>query len=369
MKKFSFKLVWEALKDSFKGFSEDKLTKLSASLAYYTVFSLGPLLIVIIHLCSVFFGKAAVEGKIVSQLQSFVGPGVAEQIQTIIQNASITGSGIAYTIGIITLVIGATTVFAEMQDSMNSIWGVKARPRSGIMSLITSRLLSFGIIASLGFLLLVSLAVSAVVEGIGDRLSAAFPQVGFVLIYIINLLLTFIVISLLFAVIFKVLPDVEIAWKHALPGAIATTILFMIGKFAISFYISKSDAGSAYGAAGSMVILILWIYYSAIILYFGAEFTQSYACEKGVQIAPSKHAQWYNAPAISGSKAKQKIKGWASQTKEKQNLVSSPAPQRSIELQPPRLKKQKKKGTGIGTVLLGLALYYFNTAKKQAAHK
>lgn len=370
MKKFSFQLVWEALKDSFKGFSEDKVTKLSASLAYYTVFSLGPLLIVIIHLCSVFFGRAAVQGKVVSQLQSFVGPGAAEQIQTIIQNAAVTGSGIAYTIGIITLVIGATTVFAEMQDSMNSIWGVKARPRSGIMSLISNRLLSFGIIASLVFLLLVSLAVSTVVEGIGDKLSASFPQIGFVIIYIINLLLTFLVISLLFAVIFKVLPDVEMSWKHALPGAVATAILFMIGKFAISFYISKSDVGSTYGAAGSLVILILWIYYSAIILYFGAEFTQSYACEKGVQIVPSKHAQWYTAPVISGSRAKEKIKAWAGQSKEKLPVVSPPeAPVKPEAVHPPRTPKAKKKGAGIGTVLLGLALYYFNTSKKKAAHE
>jgi membrane protein len=365
MKKFSFKLVWAALKDSFKSFSEDKVTKLSASLAYYTVFSLGPLLIVIIHLCSIFFGRAAVQGKVVAQLQSFVGPSAAEQVQTIIQNAAITGSGIAYTIGIITLIIGATTVFAEMQDSMNSIWGVKARPKSGIMSLVTSRILSFGIIASLGFLLLVSLAVSAIVEGIGDKLSAAFPQVGFVFIYIINLLLTFGIIALLFAVIFKVLPDVELNWKHALPGAIATAILFMLGKFAISFYISKSDVGSAYGAAGSLVVLILWIYYSSIILYFGAEFTQSYACEKGVQIVPSKHAGWYNAPVISGSKAKQKIKAWANP----QEKAVAPPPQQPVFVKQDPPKKEKKKTAGMGTVLLGLVLYYFNTSKQQVVHK
>ena len=364
MKKFSFKLVWSALKDSFKGFSDDKITKLSASLAYYTVFSLGPLLIVIIHLCSVFFGMDAVQGKVVTQLQSFVGANAAAQIQTIIKNASVSGSGIAYTIGIITLIIGATTVFAEMQDSMNSIWGVKAKPKLGIMSLVFSRLLSFGIIASLGFLLLVSLAVSAVVESIGDKLRSAFPQVGFVLIYIINLVLTFGIISALFAVIFKVLPDVKIGWKQVLPGAIATTILFMIGKFAISFYIAKTNVGSTYGAAGSLVILILWIYYSSIILYFGAEFTQSYACEKGVQIVPSKHAQWYNAPTVSGSKAKEKIKAWAHHSEEKINHPPKQTPPQAAVAQSTHSKKEKKKGAGVGTVLLGLALYYINTHKK-----
>ena len=212
------------------------------------------------------------------------------------------------------------------------------------------------------------MAVSAIVESIGGRLRAAFPEVGFVLIYIINLLLTFVVITSLFAVIFKILPDVELGWKDALPGAVATAVLFMIGKFAISFYVSKSDVGSTYGAAGSLVVLIVWIYYSSIILYFGAEFTQSYACEKGVPIVPSKHAQWYHAPAVGGSKAKQKIKAWAN-PKEKAAVISPPPATELSATKPGRPEKEKKKGAGIGTVLLGLALYYFNTSKKKIAHK
>src|SRR5215213_5499052 len=178
MKKFSLKLVWAALKDAFTGFSDDKVTKLSASLAYYTIFSLGPLLIVIIFLCSMFFGKEAAQGSIYSQMQSFIGSDAAKQIQEIIKNASISDKGgVAATIGIITLLIGATSVFGEIQDSINSIWGVKAKPKAGIMKLVMTRLLSFGMIASLGFLLLVSLAITAVVEGIGNRLKEAFPDV------------------------------------------------------------------------------------------------------------------------------------------------------------------------------------------------
>src|SRR5215216_1561934 len=210
MKKFSFKLVWASLKASFKGFSEDKITKLSASLAYYTVFSLGPLLIVIIFLCGIFLGREAVEGTIYSNIQGFIGPDAAKQIQDIIKNASISGKGgIAATIGVITLLIGATTVFGEIQDSINSIWGLKARPKAGWLKLVKDRLLSFGLIASLGFLLLVSLGATAVVEAIGSRLKSSFPDVAVVVFYVINLVLNLTVTTLLFAVIFKVLPDAK----------------------------------------------------------------------------------------------------------------------------------------------------------------
>src|SRR5436190_12518473 len=190
-----------------------------------------------------------------------------------------------------------------MQDSINSIWGVKAKPKAGIMKLVMTRLLSFGMIASLGFLLLVSLAITALVEGIGDRLKQAFPDVTVVLLYIVNLIITFGVITALFAIIFKVLPDVRIKWKDIWPGAIATAILFMIGKFLISIYITKSNIGNTYGAAGSLVVLIVWIYYSSIILYFGAEFTKAYALNKGVHIVPSEYAVWDEKPAIAGAKS------------------------------------------------------------------
>jgi membrane protein len=278
-------------KETFKGFSENKVPKLSASLAYYTVFSLGPLLIVIIFLCSIFLGREAIEGSIYNQIQSFVGDDAAKQIQDIIKNASIAGKGtVAATIGIVTLLIGATGVFGEIQDSINDIWGIKPKPKQGWLKLIKNRLLSFGIIGSLGFLLLVSLAITALVEGIGNRLKAIFPDVTVVIFYIINLVLTLGVTTLLFAVIFKVLPDAKIKWRQVWAGAIFTSVLFMIGKFAISFYISKSDVGSTYGAAGSLVILLIWIYYSSIILYFGAVFTKAYALKYGETIKPNEYA-------------------------------------------------------------------------------
>jgi membrane protein len=193
-------------------------------------------------------------------------------------------------IGVITLLIGATTVFGELQDSINYIWGLKAKPKQGLLKLIKNRLLSFGIIGTLGFLMLVSLGVTAVIEGLGKRLKAIFPDVTVVLFYIINIVLTLGVTAALFAVIFKVLPDAKIKWKDVWGGAIATSLLFIIGKFGISLYISKSDIAGTYGAAGSLVILLVWVYYSSIILYFGALFTKSYAVKFGNGIEPNHYA-------------------------------------------------------------------------------
>ncbi len=290
MKKVTPKGIWEVLKNCFKGFSNDKVPKLSASLAYYTVFSLGPLLIVILFLCSIFFGRDAVEGSIFGQMQSFVGKDAALQIQEIIKNASLSGTNtMAAVIGIVTLLIGATTVFAEIQDSINMIWGLKRKPTAGWKVLVKTRILSFGVIGSLGFLLLVSLGVTAITESISARLAIKFPEVTLIVFYIINLVITLAVVTTLFGVIFKVLPDAKIKWKDVLAGSIATAILFMLGKFAISFYLTKSSIGSTYGAAGSFVVLLVWIYYSSFILYFGAEFTKAWAVKFGHEIHPNHY--------------------------------------------------------------------------------
>lgn len=290
-KKITFKGIWQILKESFSGFSQDNVTKLSGSLAYYTVFSMGPLLVVIISLCGIFLGREAVEGKIFSTLDSFVGRDTALQLQQIIKNAFVAGQGtLAATIGVITLLIGATTVFGDIQDSINRIWGLKAKPKRGWLKMLQNRFLSFSIIISLGFLLLVSLGISAIIEALSNRLKAAYPDVTVVVFYAINVALTMIITTVIFAVIFKVLPDAKIRWKDVMAGAVATALLFMLGKFAISFYISKSNVGSTYGAAGSLVILLLWVYYSAIILYFGAEFTKGYAIRYGSEIHPNEYA-------------------------------------------------------------------------------
>lgn len=291
MKKPDFKKIWKVLKDSFSGFSDDKVTKLSASLAYYTVFSMGPLLILIISLCGIFLGREAIEGQVYQQLEGFMGKDTAAQLQDIIKNAAISGKGpVALIIGTITLLIGATTVFGEIQDSINTIWGLKPKPKRGWLKMLQNRFLSFSVIISLGFILLVSLAVTSLVDGLNNILMRRFSDVSVIVFYIVNQVITLSVISFIFGVIFKVLPDASIKWKDVALGSVVTGVLFMIGKFGISFYISTSDVGSTFGAAGSLVVLLLWTYYSSLILYYGAEFTKAYAVNFGSPIHPSHYA-------------------------------------------------------------------------------
>lgn len=354
-KTFSLKLAGKAFKRSFKGFSDHKVTKLSASLAYYTIFSIGPMLIVIIYLASLLFAEQAVKGTIYTQLEGFIGANAASQVQTIIQNAGVANqSGVSAVIGILALLVGATTVFAEMQDSMNSIWGVKADPKkSGILKLLMTRLVSFGVVASLGFLLLVSLVVSAVVAGLGNKLQQEFPQVGFVVIYIINLGITLLITTLLFAVIFKVLPNLRIRWRHVWFGSMVTAILFLLGKIGISFYISQSDIGSTYGAAGSLVILILWIYYSSVILYYGAEYTKSYAFAAGARITPDRYANWSRQPAIAGAQADAETELNKEAGDVKPVIVQLP----TIEMPEREKGIDGRKKAGLGLLLVGLIAY------------
>lgn len=291
MERLSFKGIWEVLKHSFQGFLDNKVAKLSGSLAYYTLFSMAPLLVVTISLSGIFFGKDAIEGKIYGQLEGFLGRDTALQLQLIIKNVSVEGqNNLAAIISIVTLVIGATTIFAEIQDSINTIWGLKPKPKRGWLKFLEDRFLSFSVLISLGFVLLVSLAMSAIIEGFSTRLLASYPGATVVAFFVINHSITLLVSVLTFGVIFKVLPDAKIKWRDVLAGAIITALLFMLGRFAISYYISKSNIGSIYGAAGSLAIILLWTYYSAMILYFGAEFTKAYAIKYGSKIYPSNYA-------------------------------------------------------------------------------
>ena len=292
-RKLSLKGIWKLIKDSLEGFNNDKVFKLSGSLAYFTIFSIGPMLLVIIFFADIFYGREAVEGTIYGQIKGFVGPEAAAQIQEIIRNASMSGkSRVTAIIGFITLIVGATTVFAEIQDSINMIWNLKTKPEKGWIKFVLNRLLSFSIVVGLAFVLLVSLIINGIMEAFGNRLSHIFPDMTVIVIYIINLILTFIVITSLFATIFKALPDAKIKWRDVMIGAIVTALLFMLGKFGITYYIGSSNIGSTYGAAGSLIILLLWVYYSAIILYYGAEFTRAYAVHFGNRIYPNSYAVW-----------------------------------------------------------------------------
>lgn len=289
--KNAFKDGFKIMKDTVNGFIGENCMKLSASLAYYTVFSLGPMLVLLISLAGIFLGQDAIEGKIFYEIKGLIGSKAALQVQEMIKNLQLSGkSTTALVISIITLAIGATSVFSDIQNSINMIWHVKAKPKRGWVKLIKDRLLSSSLIISLGFLLVVSLIVNGVIIALTDRLKIYFPDITVLLLNLINLLISFIIISSLFAIIFKVLPDVKIKWKDVRAGAIFTTIFFIIGRFLIGFYLETSGTESAYGAAGSIILILLWVYYTAAILYFGAVFTRVYAEYSGSAIEPADFA-------------------------------------------------------------------------------
>ena len=286
-----FKSAWIVLRDAFSAFQNDRCLKLSAALAYYTVFSLAPLLVLLISLVSIFLGQDAIRGQIFSQINGLVGNEAALQIQDMIKNVGLSGkTNTALAIGIFTLVLGATTIFVEIQDSVNLIWRVKAKPKRGWLKLIKDRLLSSSLVVSLGFLLMVSLVVNGLVLALSDYLSGYIPGLGVILISAFNFMISTAVVTVLFSIIFKVLPDAEIAWKDVRWGAFFTALLFMLGRYFIGLYIETTSTSSAYGAAGSLIVILTWIYYTAAILYFGAELTQAYANHFGIKIKPADYA-------------------------------------------------------------------------------
>ncbi len=280
-----------------KGFMEDRVMKLSAALAYYTIFSLTPLIIIIISSTTLFLSdNMDPNTKIFGEISEMIGVDAALQLQSFVTNANLTGkSTLGLIIGAVTLIIGSTAIFIEIQDSINLIWKVKAVPKKGWKKLITNRLLSFSLIVSLGFLLLVSLVINSLVVGIGDKIGEYATMIGvqrvsgWFMLLVTNAL-TLGVVTTIFAVIFKVLPDVNLKWKTALMGALFTALLFSLGKYGIGIYIEKGNPGSAFGAASSIIVILVWVYYTSIILYFGAEFTQAYAEKFEDGITPSKYA-------------------------------------------------------------------------------
>lgn len=286
-----FSKTWFLLKNTFLEFNDDNAIKLSASLAYYTIFALPPLLIIIITICGVFFGEEAVTGELYGQINGLVGNGAASQIQEAIKNVQLSGDNVFATVfGVVMLLIGASGVFAEIQSSINFIWGLRAKPDKGVKKFIQNRLMSFSMIVSVGFLMLVSLFISTTLDLLSTRLKVYFPESTVYLFYVVNIIIVLASISTLFAIIFRTLPDGKIRWKDAFIGSGVTAILFMIGKFAIGLYLGNSTVASVYGAAGSVIIILVWVYYSAIILYFGAEFTKVYAKSYGGKIYPNEYS-------------------------------------------------------------------------------
>jgi len=268
-------------KQTISEFSGDKVPRLGAALAYYTIFSLAPLLLIVIAISGIVFGHEAAQGKIFDQFRGALGPTTAAAMQDMVKNAAKPKAGtIATILGGVTLLLGASGVFGQLKDALNTIWDVKPKEGRGIMGMIKDRFLSFAMVFGLGFLLLVSLVIDTAIAAMGKFAGSHLPG-GEALWHIVEMFFSFVVITVLMAGIFRLLPDLKIEWRDVWLGAALTSILFVLGKFALGIYFAKSAVGSSFGAAGSLVLVLLWVYYSAQILLFGAEFTQVYARAHG----------------------------------------------------------------------------------------
>ncbi len=286
------KQVWRLLKQAFQEWSQDQASQLAAALAYYTLFSLAPLLILAIAIASLFFDNAAVRDQLMGQVESLMGGASADFVRTVLENANRPGENTGWVASVISLgllLVGATGVLTQLQLALNTIWNLEARPGVGVLDQLRKRLLSLGMIIVIGFLLLVSLIATSVISGLSGYLQTLMPGLD-ALVQLFNIVVAFGLTTLLFAVMFKYLPDAIIAWRDVWFGAAATAVLFSVGKYLIGLYLGNSGFSSSYGAAGSVIILLVWVFYSAQILFYGAELTQVYSRSFGSQITPNKYA-------------------------------------------------------------------------------
>ena len=296
------------LKQVFVEFIGDNILKYSASLAYYTVLSIAPLLVILLTISGFLFGKESLNGQLYKEINKLVGADAAMQIESSIQNIHLNKDNVfATTIGIVVLTIGATGIFNEIQDSLNRIWGLKIKAKKVWWKLLIDRLVSFSLILSLGFVLIVSLVLNAIAAAISNRIIAFVPGMGHIFLMVLDSVITLLITTLLFGSIFKVLPDAKIKWKDVTIGAFITACLFLLGKYGIGFYLGRSKLGSIYGAAGSIMILMIWVYYTSAILYLGAIFTKVYATDFGGKIYPSDFSEWVKVEEIPVSEVHLKI--------------------------------------------------------------
>lgn len=288
-KKYSFSALFRIIKDTIQGFMDDNVIKLSASLAYATLFSIIPFLSLLVTIGVLL--HTDLTSQLYTQLQPILGADVVDQLQSVIGNAEKTDSSTWATIVSIAIsIFGATTIFAEIQSSLNTIWGIKAIPKKSWLKYIKTRLLSFSLILIFAFILLVTFSITQLIENLSNRFMASYPDVAESLVKIVGMLINICVTALIFALIFKILPDAKIRIKDVLVGAVVTTLLFLVGQWGISLYIGIANVGTVYGAAAFMAILVTWIYYSAIIIYIGAEFTEAWADNMGSKIFPDEFA-------------------------------------------------------------------------------
>jgi membrane protein len=339
------KTAFQLLRDTLNEFNTDKAPRLAAALAYYTAFSIAPLVVVVIAIAGfVWNDQEVVREQLHDQVEQLAGADTADTVTELADNASNTGSGtIATIIGVVTLLLGAAGVFGQLQDALNTVWGVQPKPQ-GILGMLRARFLSFTMVFGVGFLLLISLVISSVLSALGGWIGSITP-LSETILQIINLIISLGVITLVFAAMYKILPDAEIEWRDVWVGAFVTALLFNVGKYLIGLYIGNSSTASAYGAAGSFVILLLWIYYSAMIFLFGAEFTQVWARTFGKQIQPSKNGVMVNQ-AKMGSPSSRPLKP----TAEKRIYVTQPLTPQTAGAQQTVVRKE----TPLNRVMLGI---------------
>ncbi len=293
---FEVKSIFQLLKQSVNDFFNDECTTMAAALSYYTVFALPPLLLLVVMIVGAVMDPQDVREALHGQLGSLLGQAGGDEIRTILEKAQETktpdaGRPVAAILGVATLLVGATGVFGQLQGALNKVWEVKPDPAlGGIKNFLVKRIFSFGMVIAIAFLLLVSLALTAAISAVGGVMGRMVPGLGEVLLHVLNFVVSFGVITLLFAAMFKIVPDAEVAWRDVWVGALVTGLLFMIGKSAIGFYLGRSNPGEVFGAAGSLAILLVWIYYASMIVLFGAEFTQSWAEHRGEGVVPETGA-------------------------------------------------------------------------------
>lgn len=302
----NIKFLWQVLKETFSAWNSSSASTDSASLAYYAIFSIPGLLIIIIWIAGHFLGEEAIRGEISNQISGLMGTDAAKSIENMIAGALIDKQNIFMKIvGVGSLIFGSTTLFFQLQHSLNTLWDVEAAPKKAIVKFLLDRANSLGMILILGFLLMITMILSSLISIFNKFITQYFGLETYMLVELINFTVGFGVVMLLFALMFKILPDVEISWKSVWSGALLTTILFTLGEFLLSLYFGTTKPTSAFGTAGTVILIMMWINYSCMLVFFGAEFTKVYTYRKGYRIVPSKHAKWSNAKLYEDSQKAQ----------------------------------------------------------------
>ncbi len=296
--------IFQFSRDTIKRYREDRVSKFAASLTYYTIFSIAPIILIVVNVAGIFYRRESVQGEITAKLSSFIKPETASVIESAVKNTGDMGSGfLNIGIGVLVLIIGSTTVFMDLQDSLNRIWRVKKKPNSGALEVVKSRLTAFFIVIAAGFLLLISFLITSLIPVLQELITQYIPVPEFIL-NLVGYIISFSVVFALFLMIFKVLPDVELTARDVITGTLLTSILFVFGQFLISLFLNSTAVGEKFGPAGALIGLLIWVYYTAQIIYLGAEVTYSYASQYGSGIQPNHHAVlWENPPEKDESTA------------------------------------------------------------------